>query len=81
MEEATKPDELYCFMDSIRECGPACMAYQTYPPEGKDYVGVWAKCRLLVTGHQVGKHIVSIANLLKNTPQAHPLPPDPMGKR
>lgn len=72
-EEDTKPTTgLYCWVNSERECGSDCMAYQACPVEGADYCtpdGVpnqWARCMLLVNAHKVSKHVVLLASLARS---------------
>ncbi len=53
---------LFCFMDSMRACGPDCMAYET-PPNHVDFQDKqWAQCLLLVNAHRAGKHLVVLAS-------------------
>lgn len=73
---------LRCFINPDRACGPDCMAYQTRPPPGQDYMNQqWPHCMVLVNAHRVGKHMVIIAEgltkLLKGDPakQAANIPP------
>lgn len=61
-KEDSPANGLTCFLDGARECGPDCMAYQTFPPEGPDYQEQqWAHCQLLVNAHRVGKHLTILA--------------------
>jgi hypothetical protein len=56
------PNQLNCFQDAKRVCGPDCMAFIT-PPHGDDYRGQqWAQCLLLVNAHRTGKHLVILAD-------------------
>jgi len=80
--ERKQTEELYCHLDMTRSCGPDCMAYLTHPPTDNDYKGQsWAKCRLLVDGYRVGKHVALLA-VVANRPKAAPIaPPNPLGVR
>jgi hypothetical protein len=61
---------LMCFKDQNRECGAACMAFLTYPPADKDFVGQqWAHCMELVALHRSSKHMVIIAGTLTKVQQ------------
>ncbi len=81
-------NELYCFRDSVRVCGPDCMAFLAFVPEGDDYKSQpWAHCRLLVDSHRTAKHLVvltqnanKIAATLSNEAadrKRQPIPPLP----
>lgn len=76
--EAIKP-RLHCFNNVDRVCGPDCMAFLTTPPRGQDYVEkAWAHCHVLVTQHQMGKHLVILANVASRGTSAEPLPAPPV---
>lgn len=75
-------NNLACFQDQARICGPDCMAYLNPVPTGDDYVGQqWSRCLLLVNAHRAGKHLVIIASDLNkvlrgnNSPRVPPPPP------
>lgn len=59
-----KPEKngLVCFLNMDRPCGADCMAWQERP-EGKDYVGQWADCMLLVNLHRGAKHLTILASV------------------
>lgn len=60
-----KGNGLYCFFHEDRECNSDCMAYAVNPPQGPEYKAQWAQCRLLVGAHQISKHLVIIAQVVK----------------
>lgn len=65
MPEEEKRKGLFCFINPSRICGADCMAFQTAPPPGQDYVAQqWAQCSLLVNMHKLGKHSGIIATEL-----------------
>ena len=84
LEEPIPGTGLCCFLSTERRCGPDCMAYSDFVPEGIDYKTPdgkprqWAYCILLVNAHKTGKHVVNIANLMKvsadNQQRNQPLP-------
>jgi hypothetical protein len=57
-EKDLSKNELYCHRDSVRQCGPDCMAFLSEVPDGKDYAGQpWARCIELVSAHKSAKHL------------------------
>lgn len=62
--EPLKENGLMCFLDCTRGCSAECMAFESEPPEGHDYVGKqWANCIILTNLHKGGKHLVVLASL------------------
>ncbi len=67
-------EELMCWRDMNRVCGPDCVAYITnteaalLAPEYKDASGTvlgWARCRSLVYDYRASKHLVILAEAAK----------------
>ena len=57
---------LFCHRDQSRPCGPECMAYLPQVPEGAMYTGAqWAHCMLLVQSERISRHLVIIADIMK----------------
>lgn len=56
-------DELFCFQDHCRPCTAECVAFESTPPEDKDYKNKpWAHCMILVNAHRTGKHLVTLSS-------------------
>lgn len=80
-EKEKKGNGLCCFLNAERFCGPDCMAYAA-PPAGTDYQEQqWAQCKVLVSLHQGGKHLVVLAQAATNAAaerkRTQPPPPAP----
>lgn len=66
-DDDKKGNGLLCFLNSERHCGSDCMAFAA-PPAGADYQEQqWANCKVLVSLHQGGKHLVVLAQTAVNT--------------
>jgi len=82
-ETAEEGSGLYCFMDQLRLCGPACMAYLNPAPQNDPELRgqQWAHCHLLVNVHRGGKHLVILTSMahraLNQQPGANIPPPQP----
>jgi len=53
-------NELVCFLDKERGCGPDCMAFTVNTP-GPEYNEPWGHCLYLSSLFRIGKHIVILA--------------------
>ena len=89
-------NELVCFLDKERGCGPDCMAFSINTP-GPDYNEPWGHCLYLASLFRISKHAVIMAQhseisvrmmhaatadsvRASNAPQVPPFQP-PMGKK
>jgi hypothetical protein len=57
---------LTCFMDQMRQCGPDCMAYSTFPAESSALSDQQEHCLLLGNAERVGKHLIIIAKIMSD---------------
>lgn len=65
-EEATPKTGLMCFLNSERECGADCMAYNTYPSESPYLDEQQKHCTFIVGVERVGRYAGGILKLIKD---------------
>jgi hypothetical protein len=53
-------NDLVCFNDKDRACGPDCMAYTLNTP-GAEYNDMWAHCLYLTSLFRISKHVILLA--------------------
>ena len=93
MDDDTKKNGLYCFLDISRPCGSDCMAYTTHTvqPKNTELGEQGRNCSMLVNIERIGIHSVILASMLARKDKvdktvaadaaraAQALPPNPLG--
>jgi len=73
--DPTGLDQLYCFMDAERVCGPECMAFLTFPRKANssELSEMQAHCTFLTSADRVGRNITILTSALINKTKADKL--------
>lgn len=72
VEQETVPagvDKIFCFIDQDRMCGPACMAFVTYPKvsSATELSKSQTHCALLISADRIGRNTTIIASILSKS--------------
>lgn len=59
-------DELYCFFDRERMCGPDCMAYKTVPDDNVQLDSSQVHCVLISSAERAGRSLNIIGSILND---------------
>lgn len=64
--EESGVDRMFCFLDQDRLCGPACMAFLTYPKrsDNSELADSQTHCSLLLAADRVGRNVTILASTL-----------------
>lgn len=66
-EDVPVVDQLYCYRDKDRVCGPECTAWITHPRDDKSPLeGVQRHCAVLSSAERTARHVTGIAYILGN---------------
>lgn len=85
-------DQLFCFMDQHRVCGPDCMSFKVISDGNVNLDGGQQHCVLLsaiertgrslnIIGGLLNDHIKFVKNKEADRARAPGAPPDPLGRR
>lgn len=66
MGDDRRPDELMCFMNMERICGPDCVSFRTIPDENVQLDSNQQHCILLSSVERAGRSLNIIAGLINN---------------
>jgi hypothetical protein len=67
--EQPPEEELYCFINADRECGPECMAFSSVPAESPHLSMRQRSCTLLVGVERAGRYMGGLVQLVRSAQQ------------